>query len=334
MATTQQQPTPRFPLSLRDLAVERFHHKARAGQIWSAMSAVRVAARSADRQARRQGLPPTPFSLVINAPECRCCSGCSSRVDSSAHLLECINSRPLQGLRSALQNALLPARVPELEAARLAFHPTAAQHVLCGHIPKIWETILGSGCNSVSLHTRVRTGFRNFVTAMYDNEDPIIRARRETCQRLRQPDVADLCAQRYLPVEEGGQGQAPTVPAPTDTPHVWAAVVQHGIPQSWVAVDQPHNRQTLLSFSHGGTPDHQTPSFHPMPTVSSAPLPLVLALHGTPLAAAWAEAGTRVSEHPRVEIRALYTALITASAQPWEFCPVGTYPPVWLDHVL
>ena len=326
LATAKLQPTSRFPLTLKDLSVERFHHKARAGQIWTAMSAVRLAARYANRQATRLGLPPIPVPLILNAPECRCYSGCSSRVDSSAHLLECINSRPLHDLRSALQNALLPARVPEQAAARLGFHPTAAQHVLNGYIPRIWETILGSGCNSESLHTRVRSAYRNFVSNMYDNEDPVVQERRETCQSLRQPDVTALCAQRYLSVVDGGMGQAPPDPAPTDTPHVWAVVVQQGLPHSWIAVDQPVNRQTLLSLSHSGNPIRQTPSFHPLPTVSSAPLALALALHGTSLGAAWAEAGTCVSEHPRVEIRALYVALISASDQPWEHCPAGTYP--------
>jgi hypothetical protein len=102
--------------------------------------------------------------------------------------------------------------------------------------------------------------------------------------------------------------------------------VQQGLPHSWVAVDQPANQQTLLSFASGGAPSRPTPSFHPMPTISSVPLSLALALHGTTLSTSWAEAGTRISEHPRVETRALYSALISCSDQSWEHCPAGTYP--------
>lgn len=125
---------------------------------------------------------------------------------------------------------------------------------------------------------------------MSDKDDPVVLARRETCQQLRQPDFTALCAQRYLPITEGGKGWAPPDPAPSDTPHVWAAVIQQGLPQRWIAVDQPAHTQTLLSFSHGGAPVQPTPSFHPLPIISSVPLSLALALHGTSLGHAWAEA--------------------------------------------
>ena len=43
---------------------------------------------------------------------------------------------------------------------------------------------------------------------MSDKDDPVVLARRETCHQLRQPDFTALCAQRYLPITEGGKGWA------------------------------------------------------------------------------------------------------------------------------
>jgi hypothetical protein len=218
IAATRQPATPRFPLTMRDLSVERFHHKVRAGQIWSAMTAVRVAVRTGDRRARQRDIPPIPVALILNAPECICGYGCRSRVDSAAHIIECINSAPLMGLRRALQNSLLPVRIPEPEAARLGFHPAAVQHILGGYIPLLWEPLLGSGCQSTTLHTQVLTAYRTFVSAMSDRDDPVVQNRRERCQQLLQPDFTALRAQDYLPVSEGGKGQPLPDPAPVDTP--------------------------------------------------------------------------------------------------------------------
>ena len=317
--------TPRFHLQLREVAVERFHHKARASQLWTAKTAMLLATRTASRTAHRLGIPLPPTSPVLTSPVGRCPHGCTSRVDSSDHMLECVCSAPLQRLRLTMQTILFKTGVPESASARLSFHPGASQQVLLGHIPDLWQPILGSGCSFARLQSQITFAYRSFVADMTDDSSPAIQLRRANCQLLRQADYVVQHAQSFVCRDDGGLGFPPPDPAVVDAPHCWAVVIVDGQPQRWVACDQPDSQGTLLTLPQT-EPTGSIPSHTPPPSVSSVSLSLALALHGTELGNSWAAAGVRLGGHPKIELQALYSAVITSSSQPWEHCPAGTYP--------
>jgi len=264
-------------LLLRDVTCERFHHKARAHQLWCAKTAWQLACHTARAAYARLQHPMPLLEPILSTDGCLCPHGCPLRIDSSDHILQCISNPALATLRISIQRALTSIGVPLETAARLGHHPSATEHILCGTIPPMWEAVIGSSCDATALHTPLNAAFRSFTKEFTDLSNPAIALRRSRCHAMRNPDHVACCVQRYLPFEQGGAGLPTLTPAPSDRPHYWAVSISGTTPLLWFASDVAAEQNQLLQLQQNTAPVWLSASLSPQASPSRVSLTLALA---------------------------------------------------------